>query len=64
MHRRRSRRRCHFIVSPNNKQILFRNADGNTVVAWAKVGIEHVFDIPGSAFMPISGIFPVAGIAF
>jgi hypothetical protein len=34
------------------------------VVAWAKVGIEHVFDIPGSAFMPISGIFPVAGIAF
>ena len=27
-------------------------------------GIEHVFGIIGSAFMPISDLFPTAGITF
>ena len=27
-------------------------------------GIEHAFGIIGSAFMPISDLFPVAGITF
>ena len=40
----------------------------NTEEAFIKVlqmhGIEHAFGIIGSAFMPISDLFPKAGITF
>src|ERR1044072_8557476 len=53
------------IARPQSGPILMKMT---TEEAFVKVlqrhGIEHVFGIIGSAFMPISDIFPAAGITF